>query len=321
MKHRWPKSIHSQVEAVFHSIRSIRRSKVESNSGVRSFGVWTVYRIESHKFAEFMIRNGVSSILEAEDVATQMNEYLQRKLDYYVENRKSRQTLETVLSALGKLAYAINNYAKWRKIDVVPLDVEEIRMAYYAKCKQLLPKSSRLFGNRAFPDPLRLIARLPNHTFQLQACLQYEGGMRTEGVGAPSSRKLENPLTPAGLRGIGADPVTGKNVGIVATVEKGGKETEHFVSVATYNRLEKYLSMYGKLESSYREYVKAINTAALATGQHATGRGSHGLKHCFVQERYRECVMHGLTHEQALQQASLEASHFRMSETLTYTRG
>ena len=110
-------------------------------------------------------------------------------------------------------------------------------------------------------------------------------------------------------------------MGVVASVEKGGKETEYYVSVKTYQRLERYLNKHGKLESSYVEYVKAINAAAHATGQHTTGRGSHGLKHCFVQERYRECIAHGLSHEQALQQTSLEASHFRMSETLTYTRG
>ena len=321
MKHRWPKSVHSQIEAVFHSIRSIRKSKADSTSGVRSFGVWTVYRIESHKFADDMIRNGVLSILDAETVSAQMQAYLQRKLDYYISNRRSRQTMETVLSALGKLAYAINNYIKWRKLEVNLLDVEAIRMSFYAKSKQLLAKSSRGFNNRAFPDPLRLIAKLPTQTFQLQACLQYEGGMRTEGVGAPSNKKLKNPLTAAGLRGVGTDPVTGSEVGVVASIEKGGKETEHFVSISTYQRLEKYLHKHGKLESSYSEYLAAINAAARATGQYATGRGSHGLKHCFVQERYRECVAHGLTHEQALQQSSLEASHFRMSETLTYTRG
>lgn len=280
-----------------------------------------MYRIESHKFADFMIENGVVSILDAGIVSVQMEAYLQSKLDYYVSNRRSRQTIETVLSALGKLAYAINNYVKWRKIEVEPLDVETVRKSFYAKSKQLLPKSSRGFSNRAFPDPLRLIAKLPNQTFQLQACLQYEGGMRAEGVGAPSSKKLKNPLTKSGLRGIGADLVTGKDVGIVATVEKGGKETEHFISVATYRRLEEYLGQYGKLESRYSEYVKAINIAAVATSQYAVGRGTHGMKHCFVQERYRECVMHGLSHEQALQQVSLEASHFRMTETLTYTRG
>jgi len=110
-------------------------------------------------------------------------------------------------------------------------------------------------------------------------------------------------------------------IGIVATVEKGGKETEHYVSLRTYRRLEQYLKEFGKLESDYSEYVAAITRAARVTGQYSPGRGSHGLKHNFAQERYLECIDHGLTHEQALQQTSLETSHFRLRETLTYTRG
>ena len=104
-------------------------------------------------------------------------------------------------------------------------------------------------------------------------------------------------------------------------MEKGGKETEHYVSVETYRRLEEYIRMYGSLESDYCTYVEAINLAARETGQYAQGRGSHGLKHNFAQERYLECIDHGLTHEQALQQTSLETSHFRLRETLAYTGG
>ena len=124
-----------------------------------------------------------------------------------------------------------------------------------------------------------------------------------------------------GLCGIAADPVTGLPVGIVASVEKGGKETEHFVSVPTYRRLEKYLDRHGKLESDYFAYVEAINAAAHKTSQYTPGRGSHGLKHNFAQERYLECIAHGMSHEQGLQQTSLETSHFRLRETLNYTRG
>ena len=76
-----------------------------------------------------------------------------------------------------------------------------------------------------------------------------------------------------------------------------------------------------RLESDYSEYVAAINLAARETGQYSPGRGSHGLKHNFAQERYLECINQGLTHEEALQQTSLETSHFRLRETLTYTRG
>ena len=320
MKHRWPRSLHSQVEAVLQGIRSFRLTKTD-NGGIHSFGSWKVYKYEAHQFVRYLQDKGRESLLDAAAVAEDMAAYLTEKLDYYVVNKRSRQTMETVLSALGKLEYAINFYVGCHDLNVAPLETEKLRMGFYSQSKARLPKSSKVFGNRAYPDPLLLIEKIANPTFQLQASLQYEGGLRAEGVGAPSNRRLKNPLMEKGLRGTGNDPVTGKLVGIVAATEKGGKETNHFVSPETYYRLESYIKAHQQLESEYHSYVEAINKAARETGQYAVGRGSHGLKHNFAQERYLECVSHGLSHEQALQQTSLETSHFRMRETLTYTCG
>lgn len=321
MKHRWPTSLHSQAEAVFHSVRSIREAKAASSQGIRSFGSWKVYRQESHRFITFMVGKRRSSILNTASVHDDMMAYLEERLTHYVEKKRSRQTMETILSALGKFEYAVNYYIEVHALEIPRLNTERLRMDFYSRSRKLLRKSSKFFNNRAYPDPIRLIATIGSGTFQLQASLQFEGGLRCEGVGAPSNRRLKNPLTVEGLHGIGNDPVTGAAVGIVASVEKGGKETKHYISVATYRRLEEHIAHHGKLESDYFAYAEAINAAARGTGQYAPGRGSHGLKHNFAQERYLECIAHGMTHEQALQQTSLETSHFRLRETLTYTRG
>jgi integrase len=294
---------------------------MDTVQGIRSFGSWDRYKGLSHSFVNVLELNGRTSILNTLSVREDMAEYLEERLANYVEKKRSRQTMETILSALGKFEYAINHYIEIHALEVPRLNAEQLRMDFYARSRKLLRKSSKLFDNRAYPNPVRLIAVISDGTFQLQASLQYEGGLRTEGVGAPSNRRLKNPLTSDGLRGIGIDPVTASPVGIVASVEKGGKETEHYVSVATYRRLKEYISRHGKLESDYFAYVEAINQAAKATGQYVPGRGSHGLKHNFAQERYLECIKHGMSHEQALQQTSLETSHFRLRETLTYTRG
>ncbi|OQB74584.1 MAG: hypothetical protein BWX92_02973 [Deltaproteobacteria bacterium ADurb.Bin135] len=321
MKHRWPRSLHAQVEAVFHSIRSIRESKLDSTLGIRSFGSWKVYRYEAHRFVEFMRQRGRDTILNAQYFQDDMVEYLEERLANYVEMKRSRQTMETILCGLGKFEYAINHYIEIHMPEQSRLDNERLRMKFYSKSKRFLRKSSKIFGNRAYPDPIRLIKSITNGIYQLQASLQFEGGLRSEGVGAPSNRRLKNPLTKDGLRGIDSDPVTGLAVGVVASIEKGGKETEHYVSVETYQRLKEHISQHGKLESDYFQYVKAINQAAKATGQYAPGRGSHGLKYNFAQERYFQCIKYGMTHERALQQTSLETSHFRLRETLGYTRG
>jgi hypothetical protein len=321
MKHRWPQSMHSQGEAVFHSVRSIRQAKTDTALGIRSFGSWEAYKSQAHRFIKFMHQKGRTNILDTLSVQNDMADYLEELLAHYVEKKRSRQTMETILSALGKFEYAVNRYLEIHMPDYSRLNTEKLRMEFYARSRKLLRKSSKIFANRAYPDPIRLIAAIADGTFQLQASLQYEGGLRAEGVGAPSNRRLKNPLTNEGLHGIGIDPVTGLPVGIVASVEKGGKETEHYVSVETYRRLDEHISRHGKLESDYFTYVEAINQAAHVTGMYSTGRGSHALKHNFAQERYLECIKHGMTHEQALQQTSLETSHFRLRETLTYTRG
>lgn len=321
MKHRWPKSLHCQVEAVFHSIRTFHQDKVASPDGIRSSTTWSLYKKDSHKFADYLLRRGIHNLLDTETIRNAMADFLQKKLDYCVQKRQSRQTFESLLAALGKLQYAINTHIERYSLEAAPLDVESLRMEFYARSKKLLSRSSRKYDNRAYSDPVTLIETISKGTYQLQAALQYEGGLRAEGTGAPKNQLLKNPLTAKGLRGIGPDPVTGLTIGKVASVEKGGKETVHYISIETYRRLENYIQKYGKLESDYFGYVLAINQAARETGQYAVGRGSHGLKHNFAQRRYMECVAHDKTHEEALQQTSTETSHFRMSETLTYTRG
>lgn len=319
---RWPKSLHSQTEAVFHSIRAIRICKKDTSLGIRSFGAWHVYKYESHRFVQYMSLKGRDNILKIKDVHDDMAGYLEERLADYAANKRSRQTLETILAALGKFEYAVNRYIEIHlPPDQPKLDTEQTRKSFYTKSKKLLKKSSRTFENRAYPDPAGLIEAITDGRYQLQASLQYEGGLRAEGVGAPSNRRLKNPLTEKGLRGVVSDPVSGQPVGVVASVEKGGKETVHYVSGETYKRLQAYLALNGRLESDYFQYNEAIIQAAQKTNQYAPGRGTHSLKHNFAQERYHQCVSNGMTHEQALQQTSLETSHFRMSETLGYTRG
>ena len=322
MKNRWPNSVHCQIEAVLHRIRAFHVTKNDNPLGLRDFGIWKAYKYETHRFANFLCGRRVkASLLDSDQLPKDIADYLHETLDTYVKKGRSLQTFETILSALGKLEYALNCYIGAYLPANTRLHTEEMRMDFYVKARKLLRKSSRTFGSRAYPDPVRLIMAIPNATYRLQASLQYEGGLRAEGVGAPSHSKVKNPITAQGLRGTCNDPVTNIIVGKVATVEKGGKETDHYISLETYRTLQDFIQQYGKLESDYDDYVEAINQAARETDQYWKGRGTHGLKYNFAQERYYECVSCGFTHEQALQQTSKELSHNRLREALTYTRG
>jgi hypothetical protein len=78
--------------------------------------------------------------------------------------------METVLSALGKFEYALN-YLEEHGIEAPSLNTEPLRLDYYTRSRALLGKTSRTFSNRAYPDPVRLIAAIHDGTFQLQASL------------------------------------------------------------------------------------------------------------------------------------------------------
>lgn len=149
MKHRWPRSLHSQTEAVFHAIRSFREAKAENPLGLRAFGSWESYRKKAHRFVGFMTGKGRSSLLDTQSVRDDMTDYLEQKLSHYVERKCSRQTLETLLSAMGKFEYAVNHYIELHGIEVPPLETEALRLEFYARSRKLLRKSSRVFANRA----------------------------------------------------------------------------------------------------------------------------------------------------------------------------
>src|ERR1039457_2397285 len=78
MKHRWPKSLHSQVEAIFHSIRSFRETKTDNAFGVRSFGSWKTYKYEAHRFVEYLLAKRLITLLDTLSVRNGMVESLEK---------------------------------------------------------------------------------------------------------------------------------------------------------------------------------------------------------------------------------------------------
>lgn len=319
---RWPNSsIHAQVESVFRSINAVGKSKKDAPQGhIRAIGTMRAYKAEAHAFATFLKSKGITDLRQADTVELAAKEYLSLKLNQARQGAQSIQTQELRASALSALSRAFNAFFSSRGLDF-KLDFDASRKEYLKLCRVFLAsKSDYRDGSRAYPRPEQLVAAISDTKHAIQASLQYQTGMRSEGVGAPSG-VIRNPLTAENLRDFSHDPVTGARVGIVEVREKGGKLTPHFVPLETYSRLAAYLAKHGSLESKYSEYRSSIIMAAKATGQYSKGRGTHGLKTHFAQFRYMQCVRHGYTHERALQATALELAHNRMDVTMVYLKG
>lgn len=316
--HRWPKSIHSQVEAVFSSLRAIGSKKAEVGPlPVRGLGTWAVYRQDAHRFGAYLQQRGCSDLRDTEQLRQHLGAYLAERRNALLAAYGSFQTYEREIQALVKLSDAMHVYFLKHDIPVAnglrPFLTEAKHVG-----KETLTARSSTYTSRAYPDVPGLLAAIQSPTHRLQARVQAESGCRAEGVGAASRGR--NPLTQGNLRGIIADPVTGQDVGSIEVREKGGKWTVHFMSVGTYRELEVHLRVHDRLESSYRSYARAVEDAARLTAQYERGRGTHGLKHAYAQHRFREAVSHGLQHEAAMQATSLELAHNRLDATNIYLR-
>lgn len=287
---------------------------------IRSIGTWNLYKKEAHTFVKFLQAAGVRDLRDVDSVQKLAASYLAQKLTKAREGGQSIRTQETCSSALAAFEKSFNKFFAQRDMPD-RLSFSAARREYLALSREYL-QSGREYagGTRAYPYPERLVSAIQNETHRLQATLQYEGGLRAEGAGAPSGR-VGNPLTKDNLKGLMKDRVTGADVGAVEVKEKGGKWTVHYVPQQTYEKLASYLEKHGSLQSRYRDYRNAVIAAAKASGQHSSGRGTHGLKTCFAQRRYAECVRHGLSHEQAMQITALELSHNRSEITMIYTKG
>lgn len=235
--------------------------------------------------------------IEAEHIAA----YMDYKIEYY----PSKQYLEKISAALGKLEIALKYFAK---------NIHGIQKEYDFFIRQTLLDEARdlkfvanNYHNRAYNNPTLLISNLKNPLHQLAAKIQYEGGARIEGVALIKTEQL---------LGTKQDDITNTQKGIIFTKEKGGKEGEVLISVDTYNELKNYLSQNPKFKINRQAYYEDIKQAALLSNEVA--EGSHGLRWNFAKRRMFEYAQAGYSYEESLQQVSYEMKHNRASITLHY---
>lgn len=226
-------------------------------------------------------------------------------MDYKIEYYPSKQYLEKISAALGKLEIALKHFAK---------NIHgEIREYNFSIRQTLLDEARDLnyvannYHNRAYNNPEVLINNLQSPFHQLAASIQYEGGARIEGVALIKKDQLQ---------GIKLDTITNTQKGIIFTKEKGGKEGEVLVSLEIFSQLQSYLSQNPIFKINRQVYYEDIKQSALLSKEIA--EGSHGLRWNFAKRRMFEYAKIGYPYKDCLQHVSTEMKHNRASITEHY---
>ena len=233
------------------------------------------------------------------------SEHIAAYMDYKIEYYPAKQYLEKISAALGKLEIALKLFSK--NVSKLEKDYDfSIRQKMLDNARDLKQVANN-YHNRAYSNPNLLISNLKDSMHKVAATMQLEGGARLEGVALIKAEQL---------LGTKVNSITNKEVGIVLTKEKGGKEGEVLVSLDTYTDLESYILEYNKFKINSQKYYNDIKQAAIASNE--TPEASHGLRWNFAKRRMFEYGKAGYSYEDCLQQVSYEMKHNRASITQHY---
>lgn len=226
-------------------------------------------------------------------------------MDYKIEYYPSKLYLEKISAAMGKLEvalrhYSLHKYGEYRHYDF------SVRQKILSSAKDLKLVANN-YHDRAYSDPQSVIDGLSHPVHILAATIQKEGGTRLEGVGLIKKEQL---------KGYRFDGITNKRVGVIETKEKGGKVGDVFMSVKSYEQLERYIDQNGRFKLDKAKYLEDIRMSCKALN--ILPDGSHAFRWNFAQNRLLEYARAGYTYEQSLQAVSREMKHNRASITVHY---
>jgi hypothetical protein len=224
-------------------------------------------------------------------------------LAYKIEIGVSYSHWSGYAAALGKLENALNAYSA-RFDRGTAYDFRAAVNALRADARAELPRFS---GTRDYENPAKLSAAILKADHRLVSRIQLESGLRIAGATAISVSQL---------KGVANDALTGKPVGLIDYVGKGGKLGTAQVSPATYQRLAEHITRHGQLKVSADGYRQSLKAAAVSSEQ--TYNGSHGLRWNFAQERFKELQGCKVGYEKSLGVVSSEMGHNRIEITEHY---
>ena len=270
---------------------------------IASFKTMESYRQIWNNFFNYLLEHW--NIKDFERISA---EHIAAYMDYKVEYYPSKQYLQKISAALGKLELALKKFA---------LNIHGEEKEYDFSIRQIiLNEAGDLnlvvdnYHNRAYKNPLLLISNLKDPFHYLAATIQYEGGARIEGIALIKKEQLH---------GIKYDPITQMDRGDLFTKEKGGKEGSILVSLGTYEQLESYLFDHKIFKIDRQKYYNDIKQAAILSKEPA--EASHGLRWNFAKRRMFEYAKAGYSYQDSLQQVSYEMKHNRASITSHYLGG
>lgn len=232
--------------------------------------------------------------------------YMLSKVD--TNKERSKQYLEKISAALGKLETALENFIDYikEKEDYFSFPRRPKRFDFSIRQKILdhIRDEGLVYDgyhNRVYQQPELLIESLETYEHRLAAKIQLFGGTRYEGV----FKINENQLL-----GYSKDKVSNKDIGIIETKEKGGKVGNVNLSQDIYAELERYIDKNEVFKVDYQEYAKEIRQTCKKLN--IKPEGTHGFRWTFAQNRIREYQSNGYTYDQALLGLSNETKHNRI---------
>ncbi|MEA1914465.1 MAG: hypothetical protein U9N30_04020, partial [Campylobacterota bacterium] len=294
------------VKQVFE-VEAKKEDRVNSNHDhyqkVASYKTMESYRSIWNNFFNYLKEHWL--IKDFEKIEAQ---HIQAYLDYKIEYYPSKQYLEKISSALGKLEHALQLFAKNIHNKSREYDFS-IRQTILDEARDLKYVASN-YRNRAYNNPELLIFHLQNPMHKLAAKIQYEGGARIEGIALIKSEQL---------LGIKFDSITNTDKGIIFTKEKGGNEGDVLVSAATYNELQNHLLNNSKFKINRQAYYDGIKQSAVLSNE--TPEASHAFRWSFAKRRMFEYAKAGYSYSNSLQEVSYEMKHKRASISEHYLGG
>jgi hypothetical protein len=265
-----------------------------------SYGSSTAYRAIWENFFNYLREHW--KIKDAEKITGDM---VVSYMDYKIGYHPSKQYLEKISAAIGRLEIALKHYTKNKYGEAKEYDFS-VRQFILDESRNLDLVADN-YHNRSYENPELLIGSLSDDSFRLAAKIQESGGCRLEGV---ALIKFDQ------LHGIRFDSITGTDKGVIFTKEKGGKEGDVLISLEIYEELLEHITVHRDFKINRQKYSADIRETCTKLG--ITAEGSHAFRWNFAKRRMMEYARAGYAYEQSLQAVSWEMKHNRANITEHY---